>query len=49
MAIKFKNGGFVRPVDGGFVPPIPPKRHEDKGFVPPLPPQKPSKEPPPEK
>lgn len=32
-------------VDGGFVPPGPPKDQIDKGFVPPSPPKRPAKEP----
>lgn len=32
-------------VDGGFVPPSPPKKPDDRGFVPPPPPKKPAKGP----
>jgi len=35
----------VEKVDGGFVPPGPPKEQIDKGFVPPSPPKRPAKEP----
>jgi hypothetical protein len=46
---KVMAGKKIEKVDGGFVPPNPPKKPDDRGFVPPPAPKKPSKEPSPGK